>query len=261
MSRGDNHTLHGKTGDPGISLELLESFTLVVRGREVPVSDGSQRLVALLALKGRPLRRSLIAGTLWPEKAESRAIANLRSSLWRLHGASPGLVDAIVCTGSSLMLNPGVELDVTAIERQGWALLDGGTAAYDRQAPDLHSLDLFSRELLPGWYEDWVIVERERLTQLQIRFLEALVTTYRDRGDSARAVDLAMRLVAKDPLREPSQQALVRALLAEGDWGRAHLVAAHYCRLVEEVFGRGASDRFATTYRSLVPSAPGLVRS
>lgn len=252
MAREQNR--RGATGAVGqrLTLELLENFRLFVRDREVPVPDGTQRLVALLALKGRPLRRSLVAGTLWPEKSEPRASANLRSSLWRLHGASPG-VDVVVCHGSSLAVNPHVELDVSAMEQQAWRVLEGAVTR-----PDQLHVELFSHELLPGWYEDWVIAERERLTQLQIRVLEAVVHTCVERGDRARSIDLAMRLVAKDPLREPSQHALVRALVREGSWGRAHVVVADYCRRVDEAFGTGASDAFATTYRSLVPSVgPG----
>ena len=230
-----------------ISLELICGFRLTVGDEQVPVPDAAQRLLALLALKGQGLSRSLIAGTLWPEKTEYRATANLRSCIWRLHRASPGQA-AIACTGTSLFLNPRIELDVAALERQGWALLDGRIAAMSE-----HSTDWFSQELLPGWYEDWVIIERERLMQLQIRFLEGVVHTFGEAGDLARAIDHAMRLVAMDPLRERSQLALIRALLAEGSWGQANRVAANYCRLLDEAFGRRASEGFAAAYRSLNP--------
>lgn len=248
MAREENRHGSSVTVPRRITLDLLENFRLTVGEQEVPVPDGTQRLVALLALKGRPLRRSLVAGTLWPEKSEPRASANLRSSLWRLHGARPD-ADVVVCHGSSLALNPLVELDVSVMEHLGWGLLDGAGTPLDH-----HAVAIFSRELLPGWYEDWVIAERERLSQLQIRALEALVHACVERGEAARSIDLAMRLVAKDPLREPSQHALVRALVQEGSWARAHVVVADYCRRVDETFGTGASRAFATTYRSLVPS-------
>ena len=229
-----------------ISLELLDGFRLCIESEPVEVSDMAQRLVAFVALRARPLSRSLVAGTLWPEKTETRASANLRSSLWRLNGA--GRRSTIVCSGSSIMLAPDVSLDVTCLERQGWALLDGQLEQTKKP-----NLDCFSRELLPGWYDDWVIVERERLGQLQIRFLEALVNHLRESCDFARAIDQAMRLVATDPLRERSQMALIQALLDEGSWGRASWQAEQYRKLLTEAFGSQAVEVFDAQYRTLLP--------
>jgi DNA-binding SARP family transcriptional activator len=235
------------TENPGrISLDLLDGFCLRMDAGAVEVSDMGQRLVAFVALGGRPLCRSLVAGTLWPEKTEARAAANLRTTLWRLNALEPS--PTITCTGSSLALASGVRLDVAVVEEQGWALVEG-RADKPLEVP----YDWFAHELLPGWYEDWVIVARERLGQLQIRFLEALVNWVRERGDFARAIDLAMRLVAIDPLRERSQLTLIRALLEEGSWGRAQWQAEQYCHVLDGTFGPGASEMFMSAYRQLLP--------
>jgi DNA-binding SARP family transcriptional activator len=236
-----------------VLLDLLDGFRLRVGSEHIEISEVAQRLVAFIALNRRPLPRALVAGTLWPEKTESRAFANLRSSLWRLHCASPP--PTIICSGSSLLLNPAVRLDVAVLERHGWALLDGSL----RPTTELRA-DWFSMELLPGWYEDWVIVERERLSQLQIRFLEALVHHLRGLGEYARAIDQAMRLVATDPLRERSQLALIHALVDEGSWGRAHRQADDYCRLLDDAFGCRASTAFVSEYHTLFPFDRALTR-
>jgi DNA-binding SARP family transcriptional activator len=158
---------------------------------------------------------------------------------------TPGM---IVCCGSSLGLEPGLGVDVVTLEEVGWALLDGSIAA----ATSL-GLERLSQELLPGWYEDWVIVERERLGQLQIHFLEALVDTLRRSGKFARAIDYAMRLVATDPLRERSQLALIRALVDEGSWGRARWQADQYRDLLRDTFGRQAAESFTAEHAELLP--------
>jgi DNA-binding SARP family transcriptional activator len=147
-----------------------------------------------------------------------------------------------------LTLPPEVRLDVAALEEQGWTLLNSASGV----PVNLRS-DLFSQELLPGWYEDWVMVERERLSQLQIRFLEAFVHRLRERQEFTRAIDQAMRLVAIDPLRERSQLALIRALVDEGSWGRARWQAGQYCVLLEDSFGGNASAAFMAKYRHLLP--------
>ena len=64
--------------------------------------------MAHLCLSGRP-PRAAIAGHLWPDVPEDHAHGSLRSALWRLHKAAPGLVEV---TGSSLALADGVRVDV-----------------------------------------------------------------------------------------------------------------------------------------------------
>ena len=58
-------------------LRMLGGFEVTVDGRHVDIADASQRLLVLLALSGKPQRRTRVAGTLWPEKPEARAAANL----------------------------------------------------------------------------------------------------------------------------------------------------------------------------------------
>jgi DNA-binding SARP family transcriptional activator len=238
--------------DGPVMLDLLDGFRLSIGSERIDVSDMAQRLVAFVALHRRPLHRALVAGTLWPEKAEHRASANLRSCLWRLNDGNR--YRTIVSTGSSLALHPGVNVDVVDLERHGWALIDGAPTPVTRLATTS-----FSHELLPGWYEDWVIIERERLGQLQIRFLEALVDKLRDVGDFARAIDHAMRLVAIDPLRERSQFALIHALADEGSWGRACRQAAEYRLLMTNTFACPPTATFTERCEALLPSYRDLV--
>jgi hypothetical protein len=70
-------------------------------------------------------------------------------------------------------------------------------------------------ELLPGWYDDWVLLEREPLRQRVLHGLEALSRHLVRAGRFAEAVEAAMVAVAVEPLRESAQRALVTAHLAE----------------------------------------------
>jgi hypothetical protein len=67
-------------------MSLLGGFQLENEGAELILPVGSQRLLAFLALKGRSIRRPLVAGTLWPVATEDHASSSLRSALARLHG-------------------------------------------------------------------------------------------------------------------------------------------------------------------------------
>lgn len=70
-------------------------------------------------------------------------------------------------------------------------------------------------ELLPGWYEDWVLFERERLRQIRLHSLETLAGQLTSRERYAQALDAALLCVNLDPLRESAHQAVLTIHLAE----------------------------------------------
>src|SRR4051812_41226757 len=81
---------------PLTRVALLDGFALDCEraGVRTAVDDlprGAQRLIAHLSLCGRPARGA-IAGQLWPDVPEGHAHGSLRSALWRVQKAVPGLV-------------------------------------------------------------------------------------------------------------------------------------------------------------------------
>ena len=72
-------------------------------------------------------------------------------------------------------------------------------------------------ELLPGWYEDWVLVERERMHQLTLHVLEALARQLVDRGAYPYALQAALNAVTIDPLRESARRAVINVHVAQGN--------------------------------------------
>ena len=73
-------------------------------------------------------------------------------------------------------------------------------------------------ELLPGWYDDWVLAVRERLQLRLLHALEALSRLLRRAGRPAAAVEAMHVAVLAEPLRESGQRALIEAHQAAGDW-------------------------------------------
>jgi DNA-binding SARP family transcriptional activator len=72
-------------------------------------------------------------------------------------------------------------------------------------------------ELLPGWYDDWVLPERERLRQLRLHALEVSADRLAREGRYGEAVQAAYAAVHTEPLRESAHRAVVRVHLAEGN--------------------------------------------
>lgn len=196
----------------GTRLSLLGGWRLQSEAESLRVQPASQRLLAYVALTGR-VNRQLLSGTLWPEVSDAQARSSLRSTLWRLQRAAPQLV---VEDDDDLTMSPDVRLDVAVMVDIARAALlpDAPTADAMLQLPGFG-------ELLPGWYDDWVLIERERLRELRLHALEALTMRLIESSRYAEAVDAALAAAASDPLRESAHRAVVGAYLAEGNHGAA----------------------------------------
>ncbi len=199
---------------PAVALTLLDHFGLRCDGRGVALPASAQRLLAFLALQARPVLRVYVAGVLWIDAPEDRAFASLRSALWRLNKPACRLVDA---TSGQLRLAPGVRVDFRDATALAQRLL-GGSAATDDRDVDWTPL---AGELLPGWYDEWVLMERERYRQLGLHALEGLAQRYIDASSPGRALNPALAAVAGEPLRESAHRVLIRVHLAEGNGGEA----------------------------------------
>jgi DNA-binding SARP family transcriptional activator len=192
---------------------LLDGFGVHLAGELVDLPRGVQRLVAYLGLSARPAR-SAVAGALWPEASEKLAHNSLRSALWRLQQAAPGLVEVPY---GALALAAGVRVDVCELTSWARGALDPRTDADDVRPTDAGRLG----ELLPGWYDDWVLLERESLRQLRMHAFEALAEKLSRAGRHGEAVQAAHTAIRAEPLRETAHRTLVRVHLAEGNVAEA----------------------------------------
>jgi DNA-binding SARP family transcriptional activator len=184
--------------------------------------------VAFVALRERPTLRLHVAGTLWIDLPEKRALANLRSALWRLRQPGPEIV---VADGPYLALRPDVRVDVRDLTARSQSMPVNGTRA-------LASYDVLSAgDLLPDWYDDWVLTERERLRQLRLHTLEQLSADLAAAGRFGEAIDAALAAIADEPLRESSHRQLISAYLEEGNRVEAVRQFDAYARLMHEELG------------------------
>ncbi len=195
---------------------------------------GPQRLLAFLAING-PAPRSLIMGTLWPEVSEPHARGSLRTAMWRLHRSVPCLLQT---SGDVLGLQPGMLVDIRAVRESAQVILeDASHVSIDRTV-------LCTRgELLPGWYDDWVIFERERLRQLRLHALDALAEWLTAQGHYAEALEAAMEGVRIEPLREGTNRTIIAIHLAEANAAEALRHYQFFRDLLRTEFGLEPSAR------------------
>ncbi|WP_158892929.1 AfsR/SARP family transcriptional regulator [Amycolatopsis anabasis] len=213
-------------------LSLLDGFALACAEGTVDVPRTLQRLLAFLGLRGRASRAHAI-GVLWPESDEQRALGSLRTALWRLHQLGAPVVAA---QGETLRLHDWVRVDVDDL------VLSAKTAAVGDEPPDVLDLRMGGlRELLPGWFDDWVLIERERLRQLYLHTMERLAANELRQGKYGEAVESTLAAMRAEPLRETPHRLLLEIHLAEGNYSEALNTYHSYRVLLRRELGVGPS--------------------
>ncbi len=225
----------------------MNGFELTCDGERVPVPHSSQRLIAYLALRNRPLLRVHVAGTLWIDSNEERSCANLRTALWRLRGQAQTVVEA---DSSHAWLSREVHVDV----REVFAVARSLIQSREPQAVEAAAIpsSLLAGDLLPDWYDEWVLSERERLHELRMHALEELADRATRDGRYGAAIDNALAAIQADPLRESAHRALIGAYLAEGNPSAGLRQYRRYCRLAAEELGIEPSSQM----RELLSTLP-----
>lgn len=221
---------HRDTGN--VRVQLLDGFELTVDGRHHELPHSAERLVAYLALRARPVIRSHVAGVLWGERPSERAAACLRSAIWR--AACVTGAPLISAGRGQVCLHPAVTVDVRDTVAAAWDQVSG-------QGVPL-SPTVLPGELLPGWDDDWIVVERERLRQLHLEGMEQVATNLLAAGRTGLAIDAALIVVAADPLREVAHRIVVQAHLAAGNRVEALRQYERCRRLLRDELGLPPSD-------------------
>jgi DNA-binding SARP family transcriptional activator len=197
-----------------VKLGLLRGFRLTRDGETLDVPPAAQRVIAYLALERRSVQRMVIAGTLWIDSNDEQASASLRTALWRLGQVTGEVIDAC---GTTLELAADIVVDLAQATARANMLVSCPEEHCER---DLELLGV-AGDLLPDWYEDWVLIERERFRQLRLHALENLCRTLSAVGAHAQAVVAGLTAIEVEPLRESSNRALINAYAAEGNIAEA----------------------------------------
>ena len=207
---------------------LLGGFTLVVQDAPVDIPIHAQRVLAYLSLvqptKPAHLRTGL-ADRLWGSVPVERSQASLRTALWRIRQTDPQLVRA---SRETVRLNESVDVDVRRCVAQAGRLLADDQ---DLQPQDT-DISALRGDLLPHWDEDWLLLERERIRQVQLHALEALAHRLRRLGRHWEAIEAAFAAIAEEPLRESAHAALIDTFLAEHNVAQARHQLDRYAALL-----------------------------
>lgn len=220
-----------------LHLRLLGGFEAgVIDAAGAPARDASiaelpsaktQALLAYLACVRRRHSRDTLAAMFWGDSDEEAAKTSLRQALAALRKS----FDAwLIIERDSVSLNPTAPyaLDVEAFERGAQGDLQTRRTA----------LGLYSGELLKGFvvrnapgFEEWLVVERERLRHIAAGLLRQVSEADVLAGDFDAAATHLRALVANDPLDEAAHRQLM-LLLARSGQRAAGLAQFEACKTI-----------------------------
>jgi DNA-binding SARP family transcriptional activator/FixJ family two-component response regulator len=188
-------------------------------------------LLAYLAYHcDRSHSRSALLDLLWPDCRPEAARCNLNVALSWLHRQlaaggpaggqpedrevgppdAPSMGGVIVANRDTVQLNPtAVSTDVAEFEAalETAARATGGT---ERAQWLIRALELYRGELLPGYFEDWVLEQRQWLAERYFQALRQLAAELEREGDFRSALQYARRAVCTEPAREEAHHDLIR---------------------------------------------------
>jgi predicted ATPase/DNA-binding SARP family transcriptional activator len=230
-----------------LEVRFLGKFDVRRDGKPIAItSRPAQSLFAYLILKaGTAIRREKLAGMLWPDSLEETARDNLRHALWRVRKALPTkpAVEYLLVDDVSIAFNASAEYWFDAAELEK---LSENTSADELIAV----LSDYQGELLPGFYDEWVILEREHLNSIFEQHMARLMSLLQDEKRWSEILDWGERWIKLGQKPEPAYRALMSAHAANGDMSK---VAATYERCVKSLreFGMEPSEQTKELYENL----------
>src|SRR5215208_2348962 len=229
-----------------LEVRLLGTFEVKHQGNDILISSRpAQSLFAYLILSaGTSHRREKLAGLLWPASLEETARDNLRHALWRVRKAldSASSTRFLQADDLTIKFEPSSDywLDAAVLEK-----LSDSASADELMAV----LSEYQGELLPGFYDEWVILEREHLSSIFEHHMARLMSLLQEQRRWLDILDWGERWIKLGQKPEPAYRALMTAHAAKGDMSK---VAATYERCAKSLqeFGMEPSEQTKELYEN-----------
>ena len=233
------------SSDPPARLEvrLLGAVEVILDGRRLRAFDSLrlQRFLALIALRRDRQHRSRLAFELWPDSDERQARTNLRKLLHDFRHSLPDIGEFVQIDNEIVRWIPTGPSEVDALKfRDAMAAGDLELAAR-----------LYSGDLLPACYDDWVLDERAKLRSEAHRVLVQLTGEAAGRDDHEATIRHTQRIIDLEPTDEAAVRTQMEAHLALGDRGAALRSYHRYAEVLERDLAVEPGEAIGAMYREL----------
>jgi DNA-binding SARP family transcriptional activator len=260
-----SHPSEASTHQHSLRARFFGHFEVFCDGDAVPLGRNGKSLTILkylLANRRRPVSQDHLMGWLWPE-------SNLKKARWSLNSAIHGLRKLLgrcsspVCT-TYVSLEDGYYHLTSAV--QVWTDVGELEECYERgrrleregrtRAAAVEyelAIELYRGDyLIEDLYDDWTMVERERLSNAYIDMLGRLAVHYMEAGQYQESIRDCYRVLEKDRCHEDSYRLLMRCYARLGLRGRA-LNQYKMCeKILEQEYGTSPSPETQALHASIL---------
>jgi predicted ATPase/DNA-binding SARP family transcriptional activator len=244
----------------GLAIRSFGELTLTLDDvaldeRIIPLKARALLLYICRQHKEQP--REKLASLLWTEFSTERAAHNLRMTLSRLREHLAPYVEI-----TRTEVDAHVWLDANVFEDNLDALRDSlnGIESFTSTTRNqlittvnLYRDDFLGNLVLPdaAAFHEWADTQREVLRQRFLSAADRLIQVYMEETQYVDGKALAHRLLALDPLREASQQALIRLYALDGDRTAALQQFERFQTLLWDELGVEPEDETIALYEQI----------
>jgi DNA-binding SARP family transcriptional activator len=192
-----------------LEVRLLGAVEVILDGRRLGAFNSLrlQRFLALITLRRYLQHRSRLAFELWPDSTERQARTNLRKLLHDFRHALPDIGEFVQVDNEIVRWIPTGPSEVDVLTFRA------AIAAGDLEL----AARLYSGDLLPACYDDWVLDERAKLRAEAYGALVRLTEEAARRDDHKATIRYAQRIIDLEPTDEAAVRVQMEAHVALGD--------------------------------------------
>ena len=220
---------------PELWIRFFGNFEVFCRGRTLELGRNGKAVAifkCLLVRKGSPVSQDMLMDWLWPESGLKKARWSLNSAVYALrrsldeHPPKTVASDCVVLERGYYRLARGLRIssDVEEFDAhyERGRFLERSKEAEDAASEYEKAVALYRGDyLLEDLYEDWTMIERERLTSAYVDILDRLAAYHEQVGSLQQSTADRYLLLERDPYHEESYRALMRCYAHLGLRGRA----------------------------------------
>jgi DNA-binding SARP family transcriptional activator len=226
-----------------LEVRLLGPVDVILDGRRLGAFNSLrlQRFLALIALRKDLQHRSRLAFELWPDSHERQARTNLRKLLHDFRHSLPDVGEFVEIDNEIVRWIAAGPSEVDVLRFRD------AVAAGDLEL----AARLYSGDLLPACYDDWVLDERAKLRAEAYGVLLRLTEAAVGRDDHAATIGLAQRVIDLEPTDEAAVRIQMKAYLALGDRAAALRSYHRYAEVLERDLALEPGEAIGAMYRQL----------
>lgn len=226
-----------------LQVRLLGAVEIVLDGRRLRAFNSLrlQRFLGLIALRRDPQHRSRLAFELWPDSDERQARTNLRKLLHDFRHSLPDIGEFVEIDNETVRWISSGPSEVDVLRFQD------AMAAGDFEL----AARLYSGDLLPACYDDWVLDERAKLRAEAYGALVRLTDEAAGRGDHDAAIRHTQRIIDLEPTDEAAVRVQMQAHLALGRRAAALRSYHRYAEVLERDLAVPPGEAIGAMYQQL----------